>query len=295
MKKIKEEIQNYLDFLKTQKGLSNKSIISYKNDLIKFYDFLKSENLCMTELKRYHFRSFLAELNNNRLKNTTINRILASVKGFIKYKIRFDYKDSASILDIESQKTNKYSPLFLFDKEYNNLISFECKNFSDYRDRAIFELIFSTGVRVSELVSINVSSININNEIKIKGKGNKERIVLFGKICAKIINDYLKVRNEICINDEKALFLNKKGKRLTDRGIRYIFKKRIVEISLSKNISPHSLRHSFATSLIKNGADIRTVQILLGHSSLSTTQKYTHLGLDELKDIHYKYHPHGKK
>jgi len=294
MGKTAEEINNYLNYLKTQKGLSEMSIVSYKNDLVKFYNYLESENLIMTELKRYHFRNFLAELNSQKLNNTTINRILASIKGFIKYKIRFDYKDSAGILEVESQKTNKYSPLFLFDKEFNDLISFELKNVIDYRDRAIFEMIFSTGVRVSELASINIDNIDINNEIKIKGKGNKERIVLFGKKCATILNDYLKVRNKLCTNNEKALFLNKNGNRLTDRGIRYIFKKRIIEMSLTKNISPHSLRHSFATSLIKNGADIRTVQILLGHSSLSTTQKYTHLGLDELKDIHYKYHPHGK-
>ncbi len=294
MVNIIEEINNYLDYLTSQKGLSEMTILSYKNDLMKFYNFLESENLNIEELKRYHFRNFLAELNNLKLNNTTINRILASVKGYIKYKIRFNYKDSAGILEVESQKTNKYSPVFLFDKEFNELISFKLENITDYRDRAIFELIFSTGVRVSELISINIKSINGDNEIKIKGKGNKERIVLFGKKCREVLNDYIKLRNEISPDEENALFLNKEGKRLTDRGIRYIFKKRIIEISLNKNISPHSLRHSFATSLIKNGADIRTVQILLGHSSLSTTQKYTHLGLDELKDIHFKYHPHGK-
>jgi len=294
MVNIIEEINNYLDYLTSQKGLSEMTILSYKNDLMKFYNFIESENLNIEELKRYHFRNFLAELNNLKLNNTTINRILASVKGYIKYKIRFNYKDSAGILEVESQKTNKYSPVFLFDKEFNELISFKLENITDYRDRAIFELIFSTGVRVSELISINIKSINGDNEIKIKGKGNKERIVLFGKKCREVLNDYIKLRNEISPDEENALFLNKDGKRLTDRGIRYIFKKRIIEISLNKNISPHSLRHSFATSLIKNGADIRTVQILLGHSSLSTTQKYTHLGLDELKDIHFKYHPHGK-
>ncbi len=292
-----EDIENYLKYITVQKGLSQNSINSYKKDLLKFSEYLNKESLKIDGLQRYQFRGFLADLNKEKLSTTTINRILASIRGFIKYKIRFDYKDSAGILEIESQKTSRYLPTFLFDEEIKKLINFECKSKWDYRDRAVFELIISTGIRISELVNLNISHFtNFNYEIRILGKGNKERIVLYGDKCKTYLSEYLKIRSSFSPeSNEKALFLNNSGKRISDRGVRFILTKRTDEIAMKKNISPHSLRHSFATLMIKNGADIRTVQILLGHSSLSTTQIYTHLSLDELKDVHYKYHPHGGK
>lgn len=292
-----EDIENYLKYITVQKGLSQNSINSYKKDLLKFSEYLNKESLKIEGLQRYQFRGFLADLNKEKLSTTTINRILASIRGFIKYKIRFDYKDSAGILEIESQKTSRYLPTFLFDDEIKELINFECKSKWDYRDRAIFELIVSTGIRISELVNLNLSHFNnFNYEIRILGKGNKERIVLYGDKCKTYLNEYLKIRSTFLPgNNENALFLNNSGKRLSDRGVRFILTKRTDEMAMKKKISPHSLRHSYATLMIKNGADIRTVQILLGHSSLSTTQIYTHLNLDELKDVHYKYHPHGGK
>lgn len=288
------DLNSFFDYLSSQRGLSENTLRAYQNDLLKFFDYLSSENLSIEQLKRNHIRGFLAELNREKLNNNTINRILAALKSYIRYKKRFGYKDSASILEIESLKTTKYLPKFLFEDEFEKLISFEVTQKEDYRDIAIFELIFSTGLRVSEVVSLNTDHINSKeNTIKIIGKGNKERVVLFGNICRERLDSYLKIRAQFKPEDN-ALFLGVRGKRLSDRAIRYILEKRIAQISLTKNISPHSLRHSFATTLIRNGADIRTVQILLGHSNLSTTQIYTHLGIDELKDIHFKYHPHGK-
>ncbi len=292
---LKEEIEKYLLYLSSQRGLSENTIISYRNDLNKFIDYLNKESLTLQNLKRSHFRGFLADLSLKKMNKKSINRILASIKGFIRYKIRYGYKDSANILEVESQRTTKYLPKFLFEEEFDELINFSCVKKEDYRDKAIFELIFATGLRVSEVTSLDINSFaSFDGQIRIKGKGGKERIVLYGEKFKEILKEYLKVRNEFK-PVENALFVNASGKRISQRAIRYILDKRIKELSFKKKISPHSLRHSFATNLIRNGADIRMVQTLLGHSSLSTTQIYTHLGLDELKDIHYKFHPHGKK
>lgn len=296
-----EEINNFLTYLKTQKGLKDNSIIAYKKDLHKFEEYLTDERISLDNLKRYQFRAFLAELNNRKLSNKSINRILAAIKGFIKYKIRFGYKDTATILEIESLKTSTYLPKFLFDDEINELLNFTCIKKEDFRDKALFELIFATGLRVSEVVNIILPDINQSKkQIKVMGKGSKERIVIYGDHCKTLLENYLSIRDNF-IKDantpphqSKSLFLNKYGKTLTTRGVRYILDKRIKQTALLKKISPHALRHSFATCMIRNGADIRTVQILLGHESLATTQIYTHLNLDELKDIHYKFHPHGK-
>lgn len=290
---LDKEIKNYLAFLMSQKGLSKNSIIAYEKDLKKFKEFLLSEHINFDHIKRYHFRSFLATLTTEGLSNNSINRIIACIKGFIRYKMRFGYKDKANILETESQRVIKKLPSFIFESEFLELISFKDKNEFDIRDKALLMLLFSTGMRVSEIVSLNLSHINNKNEIKIKGKGGKERFVFFGEKTRTAINNYLNIRSKIALLEENALFVNRNGKRLSDRGVRLILEKRINETSINKNISPHSLRHSFATLLIRNGASIRTVQELLGHSSIATTQKYTHLSIDELKDIVKKYHPHG--
>lgn len=292
-----EEIKSYLDYLSSQRGLAANSINSYANDLQRFYKYLEREGLGLDGLERFQFRAFLAELNAEKLSASTINRIISAVKGFIKYRLRGGLKDSASILEIESLKKGQYLPLFLFENELSQLLDFPCRKRDDFRDHLLFELIFSTGLRVSEAVSLNISSPDMQTrQIKVLGKGDKERIVLFSRKCGESLNYYLEqVREQFKpVSGEEALFLNFQGKRLTARGVNYLLDKRVKERALVKKISAHALRHSFATSLLKNGADIRTVQTLLGHSQLSTTQIYTHLGLDELKDMHYRYHPHGR-
>lgn len=296
MDELKNELENYIEFLKTQKGYSLNTLVAYKRDILLFFNYLEEDEISFFKLKRRHIRSFLAFLSQQRLKKVTINRIITSIKGFIRYKIRYDYSDISNILEVESQKTESYFPKFLFENEMEQLLGFDCTKKEDYRDRVIIELIFSTGVRVSELTNMELSDIDYKNrEINVIGKGNKERIVLFGTRCKALLEEYVTIRDSFNpLSNERALFLNTKGGRLTQRGVRFVIEKRTKQVALKKNISPHSLRHSFATSMLRNGADIRTVQTLLGHSQLSTTQIYTHLTLDNLKDIHHKYHPHGK-
>lgn len=292
-----EDLEKYLDYLQSQRGLALNSIISYSNDLKRFYTYLEGEGLSLDRLERYQFRAFLAELNREKLSPSTINRIISAIKGLVKYRLRGGHKDSAAILEIESLKKGSYLPTFLFENELSQLLSFECHKKEDYRDKLIFELIFSSGLRVSETASLDLLDIDCKmRRIKVLGKGGKERITLFSRECLESLQYYLaEIREQFKpFAGEEALFLSSRGKRLSVRTMRYILTLRIEETALKKKISPHALRHSFATALIRNGADIRTVQALLGHSQLSTTQIYTHLSLDELKDMHYKYHPHGK-
>ena len=291
----KELLEPFITYLQAQKGLSEKSVTAYVRDVSMFLDFLQAENLSVEKLERSNIRAFLAECNHKKLSKTSINRILSGIKSYIRFLCRNGYKDTAGILEIESQKKPEYLPSFLFEKEVKELADFECTAIQDYRDKLIIELLFATGLRVAELVSINLSDISLKmREIRITGKGNKERIVLFHKQCEKTLNDYLSVRSDFKPSStESALLLNNRGTRLSDRSIRNILNQRLITTAIHKNISPHTLRHSFATYLLQNGADIKTVQTLLGHSNLSTTQIYTHLTLEELKDVHKTFHPHG--
>lgn len=292
----KEEVLNpFIAYLQAQKGLSPKSVTAYTKDVRLFLDFLEKENLDLNNLERQNMRAFLAECNHKGLSKVSINRILSGIKSYVHFLCRNGYKDTAGILEIESLRKPEHLPTFLFEKEVTELANFECSTNRDYRDKLIIELLFATGLRVAELVSINLTDISRKmREIRVTGKGNKERIVLFNQRCEKAVSDYLKIRSSFNPPPtENALLLNSRGARLSDRSVRTILDKRIVNTAIYKNVSPHTLRHSFATYLLQNGADIKTVQTLLGHSNLSTTQIYTHLTLEELKDVHATFHPHG--
>lgn len=290
-----EQQEKYLAYLRSQKGLSERSVEAYRKDMERFLAYLRKEGLDSQQIERAHFRAFLAELNYQRLSKSTINRIIAGVKSYIRFLVREGERDQADILEVESLKRPKHLPKFLFEKEVQELLDFECKDKSDYRDRLIIELLFSTGMRVSELVSVDVTDISHKaREIRITGKGNKERIVLFSKKCSEILDSYLKIRGQFpVLPGERALLLNVRGGRISDRSVRSILERRVKSSSLNRGVSPHALRHSFATFLLGKGADIKTVQSLLGHANLSTTQIYTHLTLEELKEVHATFHPHG--
>lgn len=290
-----ELLKPFITYLQAQKGLSPKSVTAYTKDVSMFLDFLENENLELNNLERQNMRAFLAECNHRGLSKNSINRILSGIKSYTRFLCRNGYKDTAGILEIESQRKPEHLPNFLFEKEVNELTDFECNTNQDYRDKLIIELLFATGLRVAELVSINLTDISHKmREIRITGKGNKERIVLFSQQCEKILSSYLQIRASFKPQPtENALLLNNRGTRLSDRSIRNILNQRIINTAVHKKISPHTLRHSFATYLLQNGADIKTVQTLLGHSNLSTTQIYTHLTLEELKDVHAIFHPHG--
>jgi integrase/recombinase XerC len=238
----------------------------------------------------------VSETTSEKYNRNTLIRILSGIKSYYKYlKLKSIISDNPTKL-VSSPKKNKYIPEFMFETEIEDLFNLPKVNTPlGLRDYLILECLYSTGARVSELVSLTVTMISNKDLIKILGKGNKERLIPIGERLKRAVYDFLPMRKLYLGKYNKAdsdyLFFNSKGDKLTDRGVRYIINKYLMKSSLMKNISPHTFRHTFATHLLNNGADIRAVQELLGHSSLSTTQVYTHLTTDKLRRVYQQFHP----
>ncbi len=297
--KLPELKEEFLKYIANEKSYSKLTLKSYNEDLTQFLEFLEKENINnINNVNHIIIRKFLSLLSDKEYSKKSMVRKLAAVKSFFKYLYHREYIDKNPADYVSSPKLPEYLPEFLYEDEINNIIdSLTDSSFETVRNRAILEFLYSTGVRVSELVSINVSDVDINNGlIKVKGKGNKERIVALGSKALNALHNYLIYRNDLLKKDgkeSKALFINLKGNRLTSRGVRYIFEEIIKKLALKKSISPHTIRHTFATHMLNHGCDLRVVQEFLGHSSLSTTQLYTHIVKDRLKDVYNKYHPHS--
>ncbi|PIQ89073.1 MAG: tyrosine recombinase XerD [Candidatus Omnitrophica bacterium CG11_big_fil_rev_8_21_14_0_20_42_13] len=297
-------IDKFLRYLEIEKNASNHTILNYRLDLEEFGNFLnprvlaaddaasaapvKKTPLDITKIDYLALRRFLAALKQKGIKSRTVARKVSCLKTFFKFLMREGYLADNPALLISSPKIDKHLPNFLTEAEMSRLIEFpKADTVSGLRDRAIFETLYSTGMRISELVSLNVGSPDyISGIVKVQGKGKKERIVPLGDKAITAIRQYLVKRK----SDSKSLFLNSRGEKITDRGVRVILDKYIKLISEKQNISPHTFRHSFATHLLNRGADLRSVQELLGHANLSTTQIYTHLTTDRLKAVYNKAH-----
>jgi len=283
-------IEKFMRYLEIEKNYSQHTILNYKLDLEGFSKFLGA-----TEIEKVDYlnlRKYLAALKEKSLGSRSINRHLSSLRSFFKFLTREGLLKTNPILSVSSPKQDKHLPQFLTEDEVTKLIeSAFPKNLKDergLRDRAILEAFYSTGMRISELVAINQEDIDfIGGIVKVMGKGRKERIVPIGERAIAVIRDYLKKRKK----QAEALFLNKSGRRITTRGVRNIVYKYIRFAGLKQGISPHTLRHSFATHLLNRGADLRSIQELLGHVNLSTTQIYTHLTTERLKIVYDKAHP----
>jgi len=289
-------LEEYLKYLKYQKNYSSDTISSYEEDIIEYFDFLESECLNLLKVKYDDIRFFLIELDKKNNKASTVSRKMSSLRGFYKFLINNNYVRNNPFTLVSMPKKEKKLPRFFYYNELEELFSIPDLSTSlGQRDRVILEFLYASGVRVSELINIKCNDIN-DEEIKVLGKGNKERITRIGDYAREYLDLYLSDGyKELNIKGEDYLFLNKNGKRLTTRGIRYILDKIIEKSTIGKKISPHMLRHSFATHLLNEGCDILSVQELLGHESLSTTAIYTHVTTDRLKEVYYKAHPRAKK
>ena len=286
-------IEKFLRFLDIEKNASKHTTLNYKLDLYDFKKFLQDKPI--ESVDYLTLRKFLAYLKEGNFTNRTIARKLSCLRSLYKFLFREGLIKNNPVLMLSTPKQDKMLPIFLTEDEVVRLI--EAPNTNDLlglRDSAIIETLYSTGMRVSELVSLNMENIDfIGATVKVLGKGKKERLLPIGDRALGAINKYLAKRNSYRRTKKQTniVFLNKNNKRLTDRGIRKIIKKYIHTASLRSGVSPHTLRHSFATHLLNRGADLRSVQELLGHANLSSTQIYTHLTTDRLKAIYDKAHP----
>ena len=289
-------LDDYLKYLKIEKNYSSRTIISYKKDIDEYISYININNLDLLSIKYKDIHPFLKGLYDKKNTNSTISRKISALRGFYKYLLREGKINNNPFSLVNLPKKDKKLPRFFYYNELELLLEVPDINTPlGQRDRLILEMLYATGVRVSELVSIELSDIS-NREIRILGKGDKERIVRFGSYAEEVLNIYLNDGyKKLNINNLSILFLNNRGGALTTRGVKYILDKLIEKTSIDKNISPHMLRHTFATHLLNEGCDIMSVSELLGHASLSATAIYTHVTTDRLKEVYYHSHPRAKK
>ncbi|MEN6371490.1 MAG: tyrosine recombinase XerC [Armatimonadota bacterium] len=294
---MEKDLDRFIDYLKIVKRVSPHTLRSYSSDIVQFLEFAKE---AQSETWDYPLiRRFLAHLQRQGCKKTSVARKIAALRAFFKYLVRKGVLSADPTSGVVPPRKEKKLPKFLREEQIDALL--EAPDLSEplgLRDRAILETLYATGLRVSELVAMNLDDIGETDELRTIGKRSKERVVLLGRAAMEAIAEYISsVRPVLAVksqNQSGALFLNYKGGRLTARSVGRIVDKYVTMVSDSLKISPHSLRHTFATHLLANGADLRSVQELLGHESASTTQIYTHVTRERLKEVYDRAHPRAK-
>lgn len=291
-------IDKYLEYLKVERKYSNKTILSYKDDLIEYNEFLGNNFTNILNIDMNIVNNYMKYLYDRKITKSSISRKLSSIRGLYNYLVREDIIKENHFNKIQNPKRELYLPKFLKDEELDKIFSVcNSNNPTEERDTLIIELLYATGVRVSELVNIKIKDINREEKlIKVLGKGNKERIVIYNNHTKKALDTYLKDGyNYFNKKSSEYLILNKNGNKLSERYIREIINKKVSQASLDIKISPHTLRHTFATDILENGADLMTVKELLGHESLNTTSIYTHITNEQIKKTYNLAHPRAKK
>ena len=305
---MQEHIENFKTHLVAEKSASENTVAGYLNDLQQFSLFLKKTGhacnskgtIDITQIDRLAVRSYLVHLHDRELTGTTMSRKLSSLSSFFKFLCREGKLQNNVVKSIPAPKKENYLPSFMSVDDIFRLLELpETSTFIGTRDRAILEIFYSTGMRISELVTLQMDFINFENQkIRVLGKGKKERWLPLGSKAITALNIYLDERESLIRKMQpdplpSAIFLNTRGNGLTSRGVRKIVGKYLDQL-VSGRHSPHSIRHSFATHLLEGGADLRTIQEMLGHASLSTTQKYTHLTVDRLIETYDQAHPRAQ-
>tara|TARA_B100000927_G_scaffold29882_1_gene22068 strand:- start:476 stop:1345 length:870 start_codon:yes stop_codon:yes gene_type:complete len=285
-------IKDFIIFLSSEKRFSTHTTIAYKNDLLQFFNFLKNNNSINTDIQKISFkiiRNYVAFLLESDIKVSSVNRKISALRSYFKFLVREDYLTINPMLKIIPPKSKKKLPVFVDQESMQSLlneVSFP-KGFTGERDKLIIELFYLTGIRLSELVNIKIKHISFDSYyVKVLGKRNKERII---PLSSKITNEISSYISKFCLNE--YLFTNLKKQRVYNKLVYRVVKKYISKISSIDKNSPHILRHTFATHMLNNGADINAIKELLGHANLSATQVYTHNTIDKLKIIYQQAHP----
>ena len=289
---------DFILYLSNNMRYSLNTVNSYDRDLDIYGEFIKNNNINYKDINKDQVRSYLKDLDLNNFSKSSISRILSTLRHFYSYLVNENVINDNIFKQIRNPKKDRKLPNFLQGDEFDKIV--ECIDLDTnlgIRNRLICEMLYATGLRVSELTNIKLNEIDYNSkEIKVTGKGSKDRIVLFGDYCLKYLKEYKNARLEL-LKDKKNeyLFINNKGEQLSTRGVEDIIETCVNEAALKHHISPHVLRHTFATDMLNNGADLKSVQELLGHSSLSTTQIYTHVTNERLRQVYLNSFPRKKE
>lgn len=299
--KLSDVIDEFIEYIDTVKGLSPNTVEGYKNDYRLLLDFLGSDRI-LDDVTREDLNICIGELSKLKRKNASINRFISSIRTLFSYCLKFSYIEKNPALSLKTVKRAKVMPRFMTEGEIDTLCELPHKKelLWESRDKALFEMLYSSGCRVSELAALKISDFQGGTgSALVHGKGGKDRIVYFGKEAQKAFLEYLKDRKTILTAHKKSgkdvpqVFINQNASALTTGGIRYILSRYTGIEGTGRHMNPHAFRHTFATQLLSNGCDVRVVQELLGHASISTTQRYTHVTTEKLIETYKKAHPHG--
>ena len=283
---MNKDLENFVKYLNIELNYSVLTMDNYQRDIQDFFDYLENYSIKYNEITKVDVINYLKFLDECKLSNASISRHLSSLRTFYNYLVNHNKIKTNPFNRVSNPKKEKKLPTYLYEDEIRDILD----NLSDEdiykrRDRLIMELFYSTGMRLNELSNIRLNDIN-GDEIKVIGKGSKERIVYLDKVAKQLLADYLKNDRSEFKPVDSYLILNKDGKRLSNRSIENIVNRIIREASIKKHVTPHTIRHSFATHMLNNGCDLKVVQELLGHESLSTTQIYTHITNDRIKEVY---------
>ena len=296
--KIEDAIKKYLEYLDKELNYSEVTIKDYENDLKQYKDYLEIHKLNYLTINKTEIMGLLKYYDEIKYSKKSISRHLSTMRSFYTFLVEVKLIDNNIFRRVKNPKLEKKLPNYLSISEVEQILN-DIKEDSDIaiKNKCLFELLYATGIRVSEEANIKLSDINLKEKtILIMGKGNKERLVYYNNYASDILDKYLKIRNNLLIKgDTPYLFVNTKGEQIKRTSIEYIVNNIMKQTSVKHKISPHTLRHSFATHLLNNGADLRSVQELLGHESLDTTEIYTHISNERLRSVYLKYHPNKNR
>ena len=285
-------LRSFLNYLLVDKGLSNNTVKAYEADISSLFQWLDTEDLKYNNLQEDHINQYISFLFQRKMRSSSVNRKISSIKSFYIFLVKRNFVKNSPLNDLVTPKQEKYLPESMSEAEVDKLLnSPDVSNKIENRDKAMIEMLYATGMRISELVNLKMTDVDMKRcVVKVFGKGSKERLVPFGETALDSLRSYLNEREQ---SSSKEIFLSNRGKKMTRVAFWQRVKIYLIRENLKNSISPHTLRHAFATHLLNRGADLRSVQLLLGHSDLSTTQIYTHIAKQRLSDVLKKHHPRG--